>query len=596
MNIREMIFELTGCSFTGEVQEIEKEGLYVQYQAGKAVIGSDTIPAKCRAYTLLARGITEGKEYFEISETPHFSLVGPMIDMSRGGVMKVEGIKRYLKYVAAMGLNTLMLYTEDTYEVIGYPQMGYQRGRYTLEELQEVDNFAAELGIEVIPCIQVLGHMEQLIRRMSSLKDTDKVLLVGQESTYEFLEACISTMRKAFRSKRIHIGCDESVGLGTGNYLKLNGFSNRFEIFSRHIARVGEICRKYDFRPMIWSDMYYSFALKPGQSGDYNPDVEIPEWVIQDMPDVDMVFWDYYHTDNDFYRKNIKKHRSFGRKTLFAGGIWTWDGFVPNYIHTYDTGKPALEECLRGDVKEILATLWSNDGCETSHMLGIPMLAMYSEYCWKGMGCTEEDIWGLSAFLTGVTKELAYAVSDFFFRYEGAVRAGKLILWSDPLIHTLGYKWDYETGISYLEQGIKTIKKYQSVRKLSLEIEFFLAVFQVALDKCRLQSEFRTKYKQNDREWLRFFTEEEIPLMLQNFEALYGLHYKMWHRDYKTQGFERLMHDYAGALERLRYTAKVVQEYLTGERSMIEELESDLLSGSLPMWKTQKDVMYTYQL
>ena len=589
MDIKKMIFDLVKCDYQGSVKEIHADGVYVKYKAGQVVVGGNTTPAKCRAYTLLAKALTEGKTEFEILQKPAFSMIGPMIDMSRGAVMKVESVKKYLRYVAALGMNIAMLYTEDTYEVEGYPYMGYQRGRYTLAELQEIDDYAASLGIEMIPCIQALGHMEQFLRHAGELKDNDRVLLAGEEKTYEFIEACISTMRRAFRSNRIHIGCDETRGLGTGNYLSRNGYRNRFDIFSEHVAKVTEICKKYEFHPMIWSDMYYAFAAKPGQEGDYNPDVEIPQYAIDGMPDVDMVFWDYYNTSNDFYKRNIEKHNTFNRKILFAGGIWTWDGFVPNYSHTYNTMKPALEECLRGGVKEVLATLWSNDGCETSHMFGLPMLALYSEYCWRGLACTEQDIWEMSEFMTGLTKELAYAVSDFFFRYDGAIRAGKLILWSDPLINLLCYDYDLETGRTYLEDGLRVFEKYNNT-------EYFKAVFQVALDKCRLHLNFREKYKANDREWLKEFAQKEIPQMISNFEKLYECHYQMWYRNYKSQGFERIMHDYAGAIERLRYTKKVVEQYLAGERDTIEELEPELIQGGKTKWLTQKDTMYSYKI
>ena len=587
MNIKEMIFELVSCGYSGEVQEIDAEGIYVKYGGGKAVVGGNTIPAKCRAYTLFAKALSEGKEEFEITQKPSFETCGPMIDMSRGGVMKVESVKKYLRYVAAFGMNMIMLYTEDTYEVEGYPYMGYQRGRYTLEELREVDEYAASLGIEVIPCIQTLGHMEQFLRHASDLRDNAKVLLVGEERTYAFIEACISTMRKAFRSHRIHIGCDETVGLGTGKYLKLHGYRNAFDIFSEHVARVTEICRKYDFHPMMWSDMYYDLTGEAKLT--FDPDVEIPQYAIDGMPDADMVYWDYNHKENDFYRRNIEKHHTFNRKILFAGGILTWDGFVPNYSFTYDTVKPAMEECLKGGVREVIATLWSNDGCETSHMLGIPMLALFSEHCWLGLDCTQADIWEMSEFMTGMTKELAYAVSDFFFGHYDSVRAGKLILWSDPLINLLCYDYDLEEGIRYLEGGLKVFEKYNGT-------EYFKAVFQAALDKCRLHKDFRNKYKAGDREWLANFAERDIPAMIKDFELLYQLHYESWYRDYKTQGFERLMHDYAGAIERLRYTKKVVEQYLAGDRETIEELELELIQGTRKYYVTQKETIYSYMI
>ena len=588
--IRKLVFDLVGCDFTGHIEEKQiPQGLSVTFDGKSAVVGGDSIPAKARGYMLLAKAIAEGKQQLDIVQKPAFKLLGNMVDMSRGGVMKVASVKKYLDYMVAHGMNMLMLYTEDTYEVKEYPWFGYQRGRYTLEELRQIDDYAYSLGIEVIPCIQTFGHLEQFLRFPASAEfaDNDRVLLAGEEKTYDFIRACVATVRKAFRSDRIHIGCDETRGLGLGKYLEKNGFRDRFAIFNEHLARVTEICREYGYRPMMWSDMYFSIA-DPHFYEDYAPYVQVPQYVVDAMPDCDMVFWDHYHWNNEFYQINIEKHRSFDRKVVFAGGIWTWDGFVPNYSHTYNTMKPAMEECLRGGVEEVIATIWSNDGCETSHMLAIPMFSLFSEYCWLGENCTEADIWDMSAFMTGTTKELATAVSDFFFRYDGAIRAGKHILWSDPLINLLFQNFNMETCEKYLKDSMAVFEKYPE----HSDIAYFKATFQACLDKCYIHRELRSRYKANDRAWLGYFAEEEIPAMVADFETLYKLHYDAWYKDYKAHGFEVIMHRYAGAIERLKYTAEVIRRYLAGELECIEELESETLHGEPTKWHSAKEFMY----
>ena len=67
------------------------------------------------------------------------------IDCSRNAVMKKESLKEFLKILSKMGYNAVMLYTEDTYEIPEYPFFGYMRGRYTADDLREIDDFAAEL-------------------------------------------------------------------------------------------------------------------------------------------------------------------------------------------------------------------------------------------------------------------------------------------------------------------------------------------------------------------------------------------------------------------------------------------------------------------
>jgi ADP-ribosylglycohydrolase len=75
-----------------------------------------------------------------------------------------------------MGYNTLMLYTEDTFEIEDEPYFGYMRGRYTKEELSEIDAFAASLGIEVIPCMQTLAHLPAALRWGKIPVDYDDIM------------------------------------------------------------------------------------------------------------------------------------------------------------------------------------------------------------------------------------------------------------------------------------------------------------------------------------------------------------------------------------------------------------------------------------
>ena len=94
----------------------------------------------------------------------HFDSFGVMIDCSRNAVPSVAGLKRFFDVISKMGYNCAMLYTEDTYEVKGEPRFGYKRGRYSVEELKEIDRYAASVGIELIPCIQTLAHLNAIFR------------------------------------------------------------------------------------------------------------------------------------------------------------------------------------------------------------------------------------------------------------------------------------------------------------------------------------------------------------------------------------------------------------------------------------------------
>ena len=90
--------------------------------------------------------------------------LGVMLDCSRNAVMSVAELKNFILTLKKTGYNCLQLYTEDTYEIEGEPQFGYRRGKYTKAELKEIDAFAKKNGVELMPCIQTLAHLNQIFR------------------------------------------------------------------------------------------------------------------------------------------------------------------------------------------------------------------------------------------------------------------------------------------------------------------------------------------------------------------------------------------------------------------------------------------------
>ena len=247
-----------------------------------------------------------------------------------------------------MGYNTLMLYTEDMYEIEDEPYFGYMRGRFTAADWKEMDDYAALMGIELVPCIQTLAHLEAILRwpAYGGLKDCDNILIVGDDQVYALIDKMLAAMSKNLRSRRINIGMDEAGMLGRGQYLRRNGYRPSHEIMLEHLNRVVELCRKYDYQPIMWSDMFFSMS-SPVEAY-YDKNTVIPEEVIKLVPpEVTLAYWDYYHLDPTMYDHMIDQHHRFRNPMLFAGGAWKWSGLTPVNHFGQKVAKVALER-LRG--------------------------------------------------------------------------------------------------------------------------------------------------------------------------------------------------------------------------------------------------------
>ena len=221
---------------------IRKGPLEVLTEAESGAIFCGSSAEFFRGLTMLAARFDERP--FRVRETPSLDLLGAMLDCSRNAVPTMAAAKTFLRRLSRMGYNVVLLYTEDTYEVAGRPYFGYLRGRFSQAELRELDQYADALGIEMIPCIQTLGHMARALRWpcMEDVRDTDDVLLLDEEKTYALIEEMIVSASRPFATRRIHIGMDEAYGLGRGKYMDRHGYVPQSELMQKHLARIGAGC------------------------------------------------------------------------------------------------------------------------------------------------------------------------------------------------------------------------------------------------------------------------------------------------------------------------------------------------------------------
>lgn len=566
--LRERMEEVTGVALPFPVEATEGPGLKADWDGETATIRAEDRTALCRGLFLLCRAVSEEKRCFHTEERRHFAHCGAMLDMSRNRVMTVSGVKKWIDRQAALGLNLLMLYTEDTYEIPEYPYFGYQRGRFTQAELKEIDDYAFRMGVELVPCIQTLGHLKQFLQWPASaeLRDQPDILLIDEEGTYDFLEAALGSLAACFRSRRIHIGMDEAHGVGLGQYLLKHGYVNRFELLNRHLARVVSICEKHGFRPMMWSDMF--FRLGSRTNSYYDPESHVPDAVIEALPEVEMVYWDYYHTDAAAYEHMLEEHLRMKRNAVFAGGVWAWSGFLPNRERSLRTMEPALRMTARKETDTVFATMWGDDGAETDYLMAIDRLTLFSEACWQGEGFSVGECDRMADCLTGTELKTREAW-DAFYADDYEQSTGKKMIWCDPL---------YPCGVgeeqkkTLLEAAGRAIGTLRGARP-GMETDYALALFRTLEGKIRVVRGIRSAYEQGDRESLEKIRKEEIPALAACYETLMKAHRALWESNSKRQGWEVLALRYGGAIGRLQDTAEELERFTAGQLACIPELE-----------------------
>lgn len=526
-------------------------------------------------------------EDFKKHETAFFRKNGFMLDCSRNFVPSADTVKSFIRILAKMGMNQLFLYMEDTYEVPGLPYFGAYRGRYSKEELKELDAYAAVFGIELIPCIQTLAHLKAALRwpAAASLKDTDDILKVGSPEVYAFLEQLLVSLKECFRTRNIHIGMDEAAMLGLGNYLHEKGYKDSSLLIKEHSRRVLEICRKRGWVPMMWSDMYLTSNTGKGYySADEHTDTS--GW-IKPEEDLALVYWDYYHAEEKIYLDMLRVHREIAQRTVFAGGVWTWNGIAPNYGKAFACTVSALRACRKSHIEEVFATGWLDNGAETPLEAVYPGLALFSLLCFREHPDEAELKQYFNDCLDAELDDF-YLLDAFDSLFQGTGQnlttdnPSKFLLYQDTMLGMFDYHIQNTDTQTYYENLVKKLESAADSSPKYRDFFRFYKYFALVLSrKADLGIRIKKAYDTKDLSTLTHICEKVIPTLLENLRKMHSVREKLWMQNAKPFGYELLDIRLGGVCTRLESHKRRIESYLNGNISSLEELEQE----RLPYWQ-----------
>ena len=385
---------------------------------------------------------------------------------------------------------------------------------------------------------------------------------------------------QALSSRRIHIGMDEAHDFGRGRHQDLYGPADSFRLFSRHLARVAEICREYGLEPMIWSDMYF----KINDPERFYRNSILPAEALREVPaGVRLVYWDYYNDRQEHYTDFIEGHRQFGRLPIVASGIWTWSKLWYDHHKTRSTVPPCVNACRQTGVRELIFTMWGDDGgfC-------------HWESASAGLAFAAECVYHTEPDNTRIARRFkAVAAADYglvtrisamegYHRladgYEFRVRAA-VLLYDDPLLRIAlrGYRKAIpEVAAERHAVFLRLLEELKTAGSRSGEINLDLAraVLTALERKTYYHLELDAAWPVRDRKRLARLSREVLPELAAAIEAYAAELRREWLKAARPFGLEVQQIRLAGAIARARETALRIDEFLSGSIPTIPELEA----------------------
>ncbi len=601
-------FKICECGIPTEVTK--GDSLRVSFDGKKASITYGRPCEFFRAIGLLMQETEDGKKPFAKEEKSCFDTCGGMVDLSHGAIMNVDALKSCMRKMAMMGLNMFLFYREESYAVPEYEYFSYMRGRHTEEQIKELDDYAYALGIEIIPAIQCLGHLGHTLHwgQFAPIRDTGNCLLVGEEETYRFIECMIKAAMRPLRTKRVHIGFDETMSLGTGAYRVKHGAVPREDIFCEHLARVAEICERLGYTPNIWADMF--FRIGGSAVGFDITNHDVPEEVKNKIPaNVELTAWDYTSLDTTNLEQEILSLKSSGRKMWFGGAVQDWHGFCVNYYLTRAASEVALKLCKRLGVTSMIDTTWGDDSTERDFFCNLLGFQIYAEYMYNDAPSFEEIMHRADFCMKAPAQMIidianidnAEGVEDLLALKDNLVDSmapenltcrnldsspslvnpSKYFMWQDPLAGL------YDTEVTKLDfrahfQGQKQ-KLLQYVGKypeFETSLAFYTLLCDALTEKHDIGVRMRNAYLAKDKDALKAIREIEIPKVTSLVDSLWKKHRELWFERHQAFGLDVMDRRYGGVLARLNTASYILGEYLDGKIATIEELDEPRLPAT----------------
>lgn len=567
----------------------EGDSLVINIESDGYSITYSNLTEFFRGLGILCDGIRKDID-FEVTEKKRFETCGIMYDVSVGAVYKVETAKNLMEQMAIMGLNMMMLYSEDIYEMEKYPKFGYLRGAYTSDEIKEMDEYAKIFGIELCPCIETFGHLEAVLKwpEFSHMADNAAVLMAGEDSTYELIEEMIKVCAQNYTSRNLHIGFDETYGTGLGKYLLKNGYRPLADIFFEHLGKVCEIAKKYGFKPMMWNDMIFKLDGTQSFLIEDTEKLGISESLYKRYPEnINLVYYNYggaYGLDNKkVTRALLEQTKKFDRPITFGGAIWTWGQLSAGLNKTYISTKVQLDLCEEFGVKRAFACVWDTLQHQTNLHTAIPGLQIWAElmyhkdadmdYIWNRFeSCTgyDKDDWKLlypddfsDKDMEKYSNPAAYCINSSYQHLYNDILTGML----DKTLSGYDFKSRYKTFLD----GIKKV----SGGDMKPLFERYKALYELLYVKCDLGINLRKAYQDGDKKELKkLFTElKKLPALYEKYHNCVENDWYELNKPFGYSGMDMLL----GTIEaRVKTAISVIGKYLDGTLDSIPELECEI--------------------
>ena len=359
-----------------------------------------------------------------IKDWPALAYRGVMMDMSHGALPTEKEVERQLDFLARWKANQYYFYSEASIELKGFPLINPE-GRFTQVEMRRIVAYARQRHIDVVPCLELFGHLHDLFRveKYSALSD----LPHGTEfdprnpGVMALLTDWAGQFAQIFPSPFVHIGFDETFQIEIAAQ-EHGSASQPAELFVRQLTGVDHLFDHHGKTVMAWGDIM----------------VKYPAIVSKLPPGLIAVAWEYDPGPASHYQHWLGPLAAEHVPHMIATGVTCWNQVMPDYARSFENIDTFLASGRKSGAMGLINTVWTDDA-QNLLRTAWPGMAYGAAAAWQSAPIARQTFFSDYARLTyppAVAPDVAAALQDLTDSELDLQKVlgdeSMLALWTDP--------------------------------------------------------------------------------------------------------------------------------------------------------------------
>lgn len=295
-----------------------------------------------------------------IVDWPDFPRRGVMLDISRDKVPTNATLKALIDLLAGWKINELQLYMEHTFAYRDHREVWEHASPLDAEEIEDLDAYCRERGIELVPNQNSFGHMERWLKHpryadLAEVPYTPAQRELGEDPGYrslcpvdprsiELIASLYRELLPCFTSGELNVGCDETLDLGKGRSADAVARRGAGRVYLDFLRQIHTEVSRHGRTMLFWGDIILNH----------------PE-LIRELPsDAIALNWGY-EADHPFDEEG-RKFADAGVAYRVCPGTSSWLSLGGRTDNAIANLRSAAENGLRHGAGGYLITDWGDFG------------------------------------------------------------------------------------------------------------------------------------------------------------------------------------------------------------------------------------------